>query len=125
MTNYITGVTPKYKPESWMKVEAGIAGGVYGITLGQIKDYFNNSLSDNYLYESVLELEGGLNIFNSAVTEWEIKTTDDIKVYKTKIDGGLNLRLEKGQTFNKEVFISVVGKQTDGKIETWKITVVI
>lgn len=39
MTNYVTQFLPVVKPQDWMKVEVGLADGVYGITLGDLKKY--------------------------------------------------------------------------------------
>lgn len=44
MTNYVIQFLPKVKPADWMKIEVGTAGGVYGITVGDLKKYLLGEL---------------------------------------------------------------------------------
>lgn len=132
MTNYVTQFLPVLKPQDWMKVEVGLADGVYGITLGDLRTYLlssdsssNNSGSnnsgntgnssstsneDNPDYEvdaSPNLFSKGLNFYSEKPKSWKVTGFDNSKLTIIPEDGKINVKLNDKNdiTSNTNIYI--------------------
>jgi hypothetical protein len=123
MTNYVTQFLPVLQPKDWMKVEVGLADGVYGITLGDLRKYLlgesfdsgsNNSGSTSNESNPDYEVDAspnlfskGLNFYSDKPTNWKLTGFDNSKLTITPDTGKVNVKLNNASdiTSNIDIFI--------------------
>lgn len=138
MTNYVTQFLPVVKPQDWMKVEVGLADGVYGITLGDLKAYLlgdnsnssntdnsssNNSSNSNTSNEDNPDYEvdaspnlfsKGLNFYSDKPKSWKVTGFDNSKLTITPEDGKINVKLNDKNDITSNTNISIRGFDNSG-----------
>lgn len=130
MTNYVVQFLPVVKPQDWMKLEVGLADGVYGITLGDLKKYLlgdetssttngnsqGNGITSNSSNESNPDYEvdaspnlfsKGLNFYSDKPSTWKVTGFDNTKLTITPDTGKVNVKLNNKSdiTSNTDIFV--------------------